>query len=58
MTDTIRALEKDINDLDYCYKRAQKNKDYASMEWCNEKKRSRRQAIKTLQTRIKINNRK
>jgi len=56
MTDTINTLQKELNDLDYCYSRAQKNKDYASMQWCNDKKRSRRQAIKTLETRIKINN--
>ncbi len=56
MTDTIKALQKDIAELEYCYARAQKNKDYSSMQWCNEKKRSRKQAIKTLETRIKINN--
>ena len=58
MTDTIKTLQKELRDLDYCYSRAARNKDYSSMQWCNDKKRSRRQAIKTLQSRIKTNNRK
>ncbi len=58
MTDAIQTMKKEINDLDYCYGRAQKNKDYQSMQWCNDKKRSRREAIKALETRIKINKRK
>ena len=56
MTDTIKTLQREITDLDYCYGRAQKNKDYSSMEWINKKRKGRRDAIKTLETRIKINN--